>query len=299
MANTAPVAYSKQFSDKIIMQAQQMGSKLSGAVDQMSQVGETATIESLGATEAQDVNNFYAPKLIIDPQHSRRIVTTTPSEWNTLFSDLDKVRMILDPVSNYAQAAAAALGRKVDQKIIAALKGNATGQAADGTLSSIALPGTQQVGKDIGGGNSNLNIDKLAAARKILMANNVDVNFEQLFLVVNASAYMALVQEDKAASSDYSAHKTLVNGNITQFMGFNIIHSELVNGTNAGTSGDPQQILCFAKSGIVLSHAKPLSVTIDTRNDLTSNPFQVSALQDNGSTRKEEEKVVTIDCVNA
>ena len=61
----------------------------------------------------------------MDTPHSRRMVTMDSWEWADLIDDADKVRMLIDPTSSYAKAAAAAMGRAMDDEIIAAATGTA------------------------------------------------------------------------------------------------------------------------------------------------------------------------------
>ena len=48
-------------------------------------------------------------------------------EWADLIDQQDRVRTLIDPTSQYALAAAYAMGRSMDDEIIAAVSGNAFG----------------------------------------------------------------------------------------------------------------------------------------------------------------------------
>ena len=54
-------------------------------------------------------------------------------EFADLIDDLDKVRMLVDPTSTYALAAAYAMGRAMDDAIITAALGSADTGVAGGT----------------------------------------------------------------------------------------------------------------------------------------------------------------------
>lgn len=56
--------------------------------------------------------------------------------------DQDKIRMLIDPTSSYAKAAAAAMGRSMDDVIIAAMNADAATGVAGGTTT--ALPSSQK-----------------------------------------------------------------------------------------------------------------------------------------------------------
>ena len=53
------------------------------------------------------------------------MVTMSDYEYADLIDDQDKVRLLVDPTSTYARAAAAAMGRAMDDVIIAAAIGPA------------------------------------------------------------------------------------------------------------------------------------------------------------------------------
>ena len=89
-------------------------------------------------------------------------------------------------------------------------------------------------------GNQGLTVGKLIEARKILGANDADdydVNGNSnLFLVVNSSQLAKLLQKTVVASADYNEIRALVAGDLNQYMGFNIIRTELLpkkDGTNS------------------------------------------------------------------
>ena len=78
-----------------------------------------------------------------------RMVTLADYEYADLIDDQDKIRMLIDPTSTYAKAAAAAIGRKMDDVIIAALGGTAKTGSAGST--STSLPSAQKIAHGSGG----------------------------------------------------------------------------------------------------------------------------------------------------
>ena len=65
---------------------------------------------------------------VIDTPHSRRMVTMADYEYADLIDDQDKIRLLVDPTSTYARAAASAMGRAIDDVIIAAAIGTVSRQ---------------------------------------------------------------------------------------------------------------------------------------------------------------------------
>ena len=115
-----------------------MGSRLRAAVDVETVTGKNAYFDQVGVTAAVERTSSHADTPQIDTPHSRRRVSLADYEWADLIDDQDKVRMLIDPTSSYAKAAAAAMGRAMDDVIITALGGTAyTGETGS---TSTALP---------------------------------------------------------------------------------------------------------------------------------------------------------------
>ena len=118
-------AFVNQFSSNVQMLSQQMGSLLRSAVDVETVNGEKAFFDQVGSAAAVLRTSRHADTPIVDTPHSRRQVTLSDYEYGDLVDDQDKVRLLIDPTSSYARAAAAAMGRAMDDVIISAFYGDA------------------------------------------------------------------------------------------------------------------------------------------------------------------------------
>ena len=123
MSSQITTAFVNQYSSNIQMLSQQMGSLLRGAVDVESVNGEKAFFDQVGSAAAVLRTTRHADTPLIDTPHSRRMVTMSDYEYADLIDDQDKVRLLVDPTSTYARAAASAMGRAMDDVIIAAAIG--------------------------------------------------------------------------------------------------------------------------------------------------------------------------------
>jgi hypothetical protein len=150
MSTQITTAFVEQYKSNVFHLAQQKGSRLRGAV----------------AAQVRTTRHSNTPQ--IDTPHSRRKVTLADYDWADLIDQEDKVRMLISPQSEYAKAGAYAMGRAMDDAIIAAASGNAFGGVAGAT--SIALP----AGQKIAVGTTSLTVAKLIAAKEILDASDVD-----------------------------------------------------------------------------------------------------------------------------
>lgn len=192
--------------------------------------------------------------------------------------------MLIDPTSSYARAAAAAIGRSMDDIIIDALGGSAkTGK--DGTTST-ALP----AGQKIAVASSGLTIAKLVSAKKILDQNNVDPSIKR-YIVVSPEQIEDLLNNTTVTSSDFNTVKALAQGDISSFVGFEFIVS---NRLSVDGSSD-RLCYAFAQDGIKLAIGKDVMARVDERSD-KSYSTQVYYCSTFGATRMQEDKVVEIAC---
>ena len=134
MSQQITTAFVQQYSANVQMLSQQMGSRLRDAVRLETVVGKNAFIDQIGSVTAQLRSSRHADTPQIDTPHQRRRLSIASYEFADLIDDQDKVRMLIDPTSSYAQAAAAAMGRAMDDVIITAALGTAnTGETGSGS----------------------------------------------------------------------------------------------------------------------------------------------------------------------
>ena len=85
-----------------------------------------------------------------------------------MIDKFDKLKIITEPESQYVRNAVFALGRKKDAQLISAFTGAAKTGVNGG--SSTTFPSGNNVGVNEGGTASKINVEKLLAARELLMA---------------------------------------------------------------------------------------------------------------------------------
>jgi hypothetical protein len=198
------------------MLSQQMGSRLRDAVRVENMTGKNAFFDQVGKATAQKRTTRHADTPQIDTPHARRRVSLVDYEYADLIDDQDKVRMLIDPTSAYAQAAAAAMGRAMDDEIIA----SALGTAYTGETGSTAT--TLPAGQQIANGGADMSLAKLREAKKILDLADVDPSIPR-YIACGPDQIEALLADTNVTSSDFNTVKALVQGEVNQFMGFNFI----------------------------------------------------------------------------
>lgn len=292
MSNQITTAFVQQYSSNVQMLSQQMGSYLRGAVDVESVVGKNAFFDQVGKTTAQLRTSRHADTPQLDTPHSRRRVSLADYEWADLIDNADKVRLLIDPTSSYAKAAAAAMGRAMDDVIIAALGGTAFSGETGST--SVTLPSGQKPysasqGNDAAGG---LSITKLLEAKKILDLADVDPSIQRYF-VCGPTQISNLLGTTQITSSDFNTVKALAQGQVDSFLGFKFIVSNRL--VFDATNTDDRLCYAFTQDAIKLAVGQDVLARIDERAD-KSYSTQVYYAMSIGATRMEEEKVVEIAC---
>jgi len=284
MSTQITTAFVNQFSANVQMLSQQMGSLLRNAVDVESVNGEKAFFDQVGSAAAVKKTSRHADTPLIDTPHTRRMVTMADYEYADLIDDQDRVRLLIDPTSTYGRAAAAAMGRAMDDEIIAAALGTAlTGK--DGSTST-----TLPAGQKIAHGSAGLTIAKLVSAKELLDAASVDPSIPR-HIIVSPKQVSDLLNNTTVTSSDFNTVKALAQGEINTFVGFNFIVSNRLT----TDSNSDRQVIAFASDGIKLAMGKEPSAKIDERAD-KSYATQVYYCQTIGATRMEEEKVCELAC---
>lgn len=286
-------AFVEQYRSNVYHLVQQKGSKLRGSVRLETITGENAFFDQIGSVAAQLRTSRHADTPRMDTPHSRRRVTPLPYEWADLIDKQDKVRMLFDPSSEYAMAAAWALGRAIDDVIIAAVDADAFTDVDGSTTTSFdsgMIVDVQTVWPSVTAADTGLNIAKLIEARKLLGDNDVDPD-EEVFVGVNARQVSSLLKDERVVSGDYNAALPLVSGQISKVAGCTLIPT---NRIATDTNGD-DKCPFWTRSGMLLATSQDITGRISERDD-KSYATQVYASMFVGATRMEEKRVGYIEC---
>lgn len=285
MSTQITTAFVSQFSSNIQMLSQQMGSLLRNAVDVETVNGEKAFFDQVGSAAAVLRTSRHADTPLIDTPHSRRMVTMSDYEYADLVDDQDKVRLLVDPTSTYARAAAAAMGRAMDDVIISAALGTAlTGK--DGSTSTAFDTSNNQ----IAAGGTGLTLAKLIEAKEILDSGDVDPSIPR-YIAVSPKQISNLLNSTVVTSADYNTVKALAMGEINSFVGFNFIVTNRLGVDGASA----RRVIAWAMDGLKLAVGREPTARIDERAD-KSYATQIYYAMTLGATRMEEKKVVEVLC---
>lgn len=273
---------------------QQRGSKLRGTLREVTQNSEYDYWDRIGTATVNAITTRHGDTPHNEIEHTRRRNQVIGYDTNEYFDNQDKLRMIIDPKSGYAEAQAFALGRKMDDVIIAALLGKAYSGKAGGSELDFSADNGQEVAVDYvesgGAANSNLTIGKLRRAMYLLEANDAIMDGEPVHIVAHPSQKQALLRTTEVTSEDYNTVKALVNGSVDTFLGFKFIWT-----TRTTSSGGYRQALAYPASAGLLGVAENINVRIDELPTKRYS-YQVYSTATFGATRMWGEKVVKILC---
>lgn len=294
MSANAASLFGKQYANTVALLTQQRGSRFRKAVTVGSYKGNQASpVDQIGAVEMQQVTTRFGAIGRVDAPLSRRWVNPTDWDLPQLMDSFDDLKILSDPKSKYVMNAMQAAGRKEDDVIIDAFFGAASTGVNGGSSTAFAADGGSTVAvNEAASGNTNMTVAKLRRARRNLMASEVDLETDELYVAINAQAHDSLLQEAQVVSTDFNEKPVLVDGMVERYLGFRFIHSERLDTDGSGF----RQCPAWAKSGMHLGIWEDMVTEVSRRNDLAGIPWQAYIKMSIGATRLEGVKVEEILC---
>jgi hypothetical protein len=299
MSANLPTWFIEQYNNNVQLLVQQRVSRLRNAVTIGTYKGTQASpVDQVGVLEMNEVTGRFEPMPRSDAPLDRRWVSPLDADLAQLCDTFDKLRVANDPMSGETQAAAAAANRKWDDRILVGFFATAATGVRGQT--AVTFPSTQVVSVNTGGTDSKLNVAKLEEGRRILMANEVNLEEEAIWVCVSSKDENSLRSEIQIISLDFN-DKPVFNdkGLIMSWRGFNFIHSERPSITTEGTddqSGSSRAVPMWVKSGMHAGIWDDINSNISQRHDLRGEPWQIYTKLSVNATRLEEKKIVKIWC---
>lgn len=280
-------AFVQQFADNFMHTVQQKTSRFESTVLVEAGIkGMSKSINRLGQRTAQRRLTRHADTPINDQPHSTRYVDLFDWEDGDMLDDQDKIRMLVDPTSEYITAMVAALNRAKDDVIIGALGGNSRSSTGN-----IALPAAQKIVH----GGTGLSKAKIIQAKKLFRAAEADEeDGEDLYIGYSSAALADILADTTLTSADFLAGQMLQSGTLKgKWMGFNWVPSERF--VKASTT---RFLYAWAKSGVKLGVGENVMTRIGEDPGKGFN-VRAYAKMSIGAVRVEEEKVVEIQCTES
>lgn len=287
------VAFVQQFEDTLMMLSQQMDERLRPRVDVDNNfVGEAKFYPQYGTDTFSEIMSRYADTPLSLANLFQRCVFPSYFVSATLEDPADALATLVDVKSGFYEAKMYAAARKFDALIItAATAVSTTGSPISGTTTT-AMLAANILADTFGNGATptGLTKAKMLRAKRILDAAEVRP-YDRTF-VVQAGQLEDLLNSTEATSRDFNTIEALVEGKLTRWCGFDLVHSEQLT-----QSGSDTQCLAFQKKGIKLAVQKNPEGRIDPRID-KNYAWQVYVSLACGATRMEEVSVVQVNCLN-
>jgi len=262
--------------DEEVKQAYQGEALLRGTMRTRTGVqGNTVKFPKIG----KGVATVRVPQTDVTPLNvTYSQVTATMSDYIAAeYSDIfHQSHVNFDERRELVQVVSKAIARRMDQLCIDALDASSS-------------PST--VATSVGGAGTNMNIEKLRAAAKALNDNNVPA--EGRHLLMHSSQLDAMLGETEITSSDFATVKALVRGEVTSFMGFNII---TMGDRDEGGVPKPSTRTCFAWHQDSMGYAESISQKSEVNYIPEKTSFLVSSMFSAGAVAIDDEGIVKISC---
>lgn len=235
------------------------------------------------ATAQEVTSSIEVVDLQANAYDGRWVHVPNPIKFQTAISRFDLEQTNITPNGQIVQNAVASINRQNDSNFLTAFFGTAkTGET--GTASTSFTSGNQ-----IAGNSEGLTITKLRSALEILLENEVDLDHEKPMIGISPNLHNQLLALTEVGSVDFNYKKPLVDGRVTEFMGFTFIVSNLL--PNDGT-----YIRCpvWVKSGMACGVWEEINADIRELPNYTGKPSLIEVISRKAFTRLDEGKCVEI-----
>jgi len=274
MAQNVTTAFVTLFESEV-KQAYQAEALLRGTCRTRTGVqGSTVKFPKIG----KGVATVRVPQTDVTPLNvTYSQVTATMSDYIAAeYSDIfHQSHINFDERRELVEVVSKSIARRMDQIMIDALNAS----SATSVLTTV------------GGAGTNMNIAKLRATAKAL--NEKNVPSEGRYLVMHASQLDALLGETETTSSDFATVKALVRGEISSFMGFNIL---TMGDRDEGGLPKPSTRTCFAWHRDALGYAESMAQKTEINYVPEKTSFLVSSMFSAGAVAIDDDGIVKINC---
>lgn len=300
MAAGSQAFYSAQYASAVELVAQQLIARIASTFTQETATGKAATIINMvDAGEAEERTGIYEPMPLSDAQHTRPWVYPRHFHKALPFDSIEQMQMNANPTSAYVSGIVSGLNRKMDDEAIRAFFADRSLETNGGGIATDSFAASSQVGVNVGGATSGMNVEKVQSALEILRASEVGVDGdEKIFCAISAKQERNLMNELEVTSSDFTVKRILDAGTIqgSGWMGINWIISARLLTDDSGYRRVP---FYTAKGMAFCSWDGGIKTDVSQRKDLAGLPWQAYGQGHWGAVRRDAKRVVEIKCNEA
>lgn len=273
----------KQYSDVYVALLEQKESKLLSTVTNQGQItGTSFTVNEMGTLGDEFTSlTRFGDTQYVDASFASRLATMNDFPNFTRLAIQDLYKLKAQPQDQLLQRLHAKWNRKLDSVVYNALIGTAPRKevGAD-TYTNVALPATQILGSATVAPTKQLLID----IRTKFMENECD---EDIYITYNADLLNAILADPTLTSADYLAGQMLQKGDVSNFLGFNWVHTEQIKAADGLSATGVAYTRSSVEVGI--NSISPLKIVeIETANRYHS----IGHIEAIGAVRTDEKRVV-------
>jgi hypothetical protein len=253
-------------AESVLRGTMRMRTGVQGNTVKFPKIGKGVATPRINQTDVTPLNVTYS-------QVTANMSDYIAAEYSDIFHqshiNFDERRELVEVVSK-------AIARRVDQLCIDA-------------LNAAASPST--VATTVGGAGTNMNIEKLRATAKAM--NEKNVPSEGRYLLMHASQLDALLGETEITSADFASVKALVRGEVSSFMGFNVL---TIGDRDEGGLPKPSTRTCFAWHKDAVGYAESMAQKTEVNYIPEKTSFLVNSMFSAGAVAIDDEGIVKISC---
>lgn len=294
-----PEHHVKMYTANVEMALNKEGGILEAHVDtKMDYVGEKVQIVNfIGKVEFTERTSPYGDTQVSQLEHQQTWIVGREFDCAVFVDRLDQLKMIYDPTSPYVEAMRDAAARKRDEIIMS--KFFATMKTGKDAVTDTAYSATRTVAN----GGTRFSVAKLRSVRKLMKKAHIKLRTVRPRIAVTADEVDDLLDEVAVGSHDFNAVKPLVDGEVSQFMGFDFVPFEdeaedLADATSGKsipiTDAGIRTCPAWVPEGMHYGQWQGLTITASNRAD-KNNIKQLHATFTGNATRRDQKKVFGVE----
>lgn len=315
MNYSTPNFFVDEFHDDLYHACQQKESRFAGTVrtEYGLMAAEDKAFDMMNEFNLQEKTGRSPETPTLDPETSRRWVTTTPYHQSIRYDVDDDLSIKLSLEGDFVTAFKRGVNRRKDDIILAAFEaatisgrraGNSiTWASQGGNTEYTAIDTGRTIIHDCASGNcsasdTGMTTEKIELALEYFANNEVDDDIP-IWCAISPRQATNLFGQEEYVNVDYNDSKPITTGRLLgNWMGVNWISTPKITLGSANDIDSDTAVYecwCWAQDGMILGVADELTIKIDTLPTY-SYAQQVYVHMNMGAMRFDEDKVIKIEC---
>jgi len=300
------LAYTSQLKDV----PQERRNVFDGTMTMDALEGEYKSYDDIGISTLRKKTTRFAQVVHSDNDMRRRWLYP---EWYydaKLVDRQDQIAQLADVENGFMRSMIYASERQMRDVILASFDATVTGGKNPGDTSysftntaiynstGRTVPHDATADGNKGGTSAGLSVDKLILIREKFASLNIPDGVP-IYLACSPRQKSDLLREAETQSIDTSEIKSLVSGQINQYMGINFVTTNAITlGSNNDIDSDTNVYECFAwiPEGMVFAKHLAPQFSVAKRDDLVGDAWQIKIDMGFNAIRLNEDMVLKVEC---